>query len=388
MAERTIMGLAASQAKLLSLTCRISDNELRAQSLTAAKMALASQTSEASRQYINALGTNEFIYRNYDDAGNKVYTALTGAQLSTYAPLKNQYALINTDGQVLVSELDAANYEDSSDINEFLAKYGVDPIDTGETRTIKNPEYVEAYEEWEKEYQDWLSRKPDEKIRELITPAWDEEVTDDDNELYQKFLSASYSCRSTALSGSGGSGCYLHVLAHLLDLETDDNGNPSGTYPKSYETSVSGITVSFGLAAIDGSAIYGNIDSNGVHYKTFDMAEVSDAVCNGYNGETLTATEDSQFVSRFDLTDADKNADMSQQENINKRLLSNYTIDGSGNIVLKTLKQKCIDMMYLIQRYGSLGIEYDPDMLDLLKSFEEDMSLALKRLFITLTNGM
>ena len=140
------MGLAASQAKLLSLTCRISDNELRAQSLTAAKMALANQTSEASREYLKALNTSEFVYRTYDDNGDKVYTKLTGAQLSTYAPLKNQYALINPQGQVLVSELDAANYEDSANINEFLEKYGVDQIETGETRTVRNPEYDGDYE--------------------------------------------------------------------------------------------------------------------------------------------------------------------------------------------------------------------------------------------------
>ena len=232
------MGLAASQAKLLSLTCRISDNELRAQSLTAAKMALASQTSEASRKYINALGTNEFIYRNYDDAGNKVYTALTGAQLSTYAPLKNQYALINTDGQVLVSELDAANYEDSADINEFLIKYGVDPIDTGETRTIKNPEYVEAYEEWEKEYQDWLNRKPDEKIRELITPAWDEEVPHTvGSSLYEEFIQNASSCFQYTLGYVTGNktNCYMHVLTDLIGPgeHTTSSGQTFTAYPDS-----------------------------------------------------------------------------------------------------------------------------------------------------------
>ncbi len=125
------MGLAASQAKLLSLTCRISDNELRSQSITAAKMALANQTTEASREYMKALNTNEFIYRTYDDDGEKVYTQLTGTQLSAYAPLKNQYALINPQGQVLVSELDAANYEASANMTEFLEKYGVNQIETG-----------------------------------------------------------------------------------------------------------------------------------------------------------------------------------------------------------------------------------------------------------------
>ena len=36
------MGLSASQAKLLSITARLSDNELRTQTLTSAKMSLSS----------------------------------------------------------------------------------------------------------------------------------------------------------------------------------------------------------------------------------------------------------------------------------------------------------------------------------------------------------
>ena len=229
------MGLAASQAKLLSLTCRISDNELRAQSLTAAKMALANQTSEASREYLKALNTSEFVYRTYDDNGDKVYTKLTGAQLSTYAPLKNQYALINPQGQVLVSELDAANYEDSANINEFLAKYGVDAIETGETRTVKNPAYDVAYEDWKKKYDEWMSRKPEEKIKIIDKEAWDEPITvETSSDLYQKFLDAAQDCFYNAAGSNPMSGyknhtnCWMHVLTEFLGQgpHQPSNGDP------------------------------------------------------------------------------------------------------------------------------------------------------------------
>ena len=95
------MGLAASQAKLLSITARLSDNELRSQTLTAAKMSLANQTTAASRKYIDALDSTNLIYSTYDLDGNKTYVDLTGYQLSQYAPLKNQYGLVNTNGQNL-----------------------------------------------------------------------------------------------------------------------------------------------------------------------------------------------------------------------------------------------------------------------------------------------
>ena len=120
------MGLSASQAKLLSITARLSDNELRSQTITSAKMALANQTTEASKKYIDALNSTKFTYSTYDLDGNKTYVPLTGSQLTTYGELKNQYGIINTNGQILVSETDAANYTSSANLEEFLTKYGID----------------------------------------------------------------------------------------------------------------------------------------------------------------------------------------------------------------------------------------------------------------------
>ena len=76
------MGLSASQAKLLSITSRISDNELRSQTITSAKMALANQSTAASKDYVNALNTTKLTYSTYDLNGNKAYVNLTGSQLS------------------------------------------------------------------------------------------------------------------------------------------------------------------------------------------------------------------------------------------------------------------------------------------------------------------
>lgn len=212
------MGLAASQAKLLSITSRISDNELRSQSITAAKMALASQTTEASRKYINALNTNEFIYRTYDDNGNNIYTALTGSHLTTYAPLRNQYALVNPQGQVLVSELDADNYKTSENVNEFLEKYGIDAIDTGEIRTYDNPGYDEAYKDWRNTYDKWLEEVPDQNNEKY----WDE-VSSVDNEIYDAVRNSG-GCFGYGMSGMN---CYMHVLSDLIGVgtHTTSDGN-------------------------------------------------------------------------------------------------------------------------------------------------------------------
>ena len=226
------MGLAASQAKLLSITSRLSDNEMRSQTVTAAKLALAGQTSEASRKYRNALNQNEYIYRTYDENGDKVYVDLTAAQLSNYGPLKNQYALVNPDGQVLVSELDGANYENSRNINEFLDKYGIAPIPTGVTQTVENPAYSDAYTKWAEEHARWAESEPSEYIDKLVSPAWTEvipgkTVTNDDawtevvQEAYTERIDTTGWWNRIMQTGCinftmEGKNCWMHVVSSLL----------------------------------------------------------------------------------------------------------------------------------------------------------------------------
>lgn len=215
--HKYIMGLAASQAKLLSITSRLSDNELRSQSITAAKLSLTNQTSEASRKYINALNTNEYIYRTYNEDGDKVYVPLTGTQLTSYGELKNQYCLVNPAGQILVSELDAANYQNSANINEFLSKYGVDSIPTGESRTVENPAYAEALENYTTALAAWQSQEPDKVIvisnesshTEVVEEAWTERVHT--SALWDQVMNTG--CISGSLNNTN---CYMHVMASLL----------------------------------------------------------------------------------------------------------------------------------------------------------------------------
>ena len=64
------MGLAASQARLLSITSRISDNELRAQLINNQKMRLATESSQVSENYISALNKSKLVFANYDKDDN------------------------------------------------------------------------------------------------------------------------------------------------------------------------------------------------------------------------------------------------------------------------------------------------------------------------------
>ena len=119
------MGMAAGQARLLSITSRMSDNELRAQIINNNKMRLASESSQASENYIAALNEAQYMFTNYDADNNKTFQQLTYNALTAYNPYNSQYALTNASGNVLLSELDAENYKNSSNLTEFLACYGL-----------------------------------------------------------------------------------------------------------------------------------------------------------------------------------------------------------------------------------------------------------------------
>lgn len=124
------MGMAASQARLLSITSRMSDNELRAQIINNNKMRLATESSQASERYVQALNNAKYMFSNYDSQNNISYTNLTFNSLTSYNAYNNQYALRNSGGKILISEADAKNYETSSNVNEFLAKYGLSKTTT------------------------------------------------------------------------------------------------------------------------------------------------------------------------------------------------------------------------------------------------------------------
>ena len=131
------MGMSASQARLLSITARLTDNELRSQTITNSKLRLAEKSSEASQEYMNALNSEKLTFRYYNDNGESSSYNLTPALLYSYEPLKNQYSIQNASGQNLVSATDAKNFEESANLSEFLNKYGL-VESTGLSEIIKN----------------------------------------------------------------------------------------------------------------------------------------------------------------------------------------------------------------------------------------------------------
>lgn len=211
------MGMAAGQARLLTLTARLNNNELRAMQLSNAKIRLADQTQKVGEEYVNALNESQLMYSTYDTNGNVSYERLTGNSLSFYGPLKNQYGLVNAAGQIMVSELDGKNFEESDNLEEFLDKYGLlGSLDQGKVVQVKNPAYDTAWDEYNKKYQEWKAKEPDKSNEKY----WDIETEITENsELYEKFVSGTDSgCWTSVMNDSNALYHLGDVLSHLLDV--------------------------------------------------------------------------------------------------------------------------------------------------------------------------
>ncbi len=134
------MGMAASQARLLTITARLADNELRSQTINNAKMRLATQSAQASENYVNALNASCLMFNNTDIAGNTSSQLLTYNALSAYSPYNTQYGLINSAGLLLVSEADARNFQNANgSLEKFLKNYGIEY----ESTYFSNPLMIE-----------------------------------------------------------------------------------------------------------------------------------------------------------------------------------------------------------------------------------------------------
>lgn len=138
------MGMAASQAYLLRLTSRLADNELRSQSINNAKMRLATQSAQASDDYINALNDANLMFSNYDSTGTAQSQLLTYNSLTAYSSYNNQYGLVNSSGQLLVSESEAAMFNAANgNLNAYLKAHGLEYTTTyfEELGNIENEAY-------------------------------------------------------------------------------------------------------------------------------------------------------------------------------------------------------------------------------------------------------
>lgn len=339
------MGMAASQARLLSITARMTDNELRSQTITNSKLRLAEKSSEASQEYMDALNSEKLTFRYYNDNGESTTYNLTPALLYSYEPLKNQYSLQNASGQNLVSATDAKNFEESKNLGEFLNKYGL--VDTSEIE--KYNEQKEQYDIEKAQYDKDLEKynkylEAFDKYRQAKAE-YDEVRNQPD--VYKMFSdivgtsSSPKSCYKNAINNSAS--CYTHVLAHLLDYEGGE------TVSKQVYTASNGKTTNvMNDSEITGSALH----SGGLSPKFKDISAAMNnekIVCDGDDNSDNFKTKENIIKAALDEDREPTELEILKSDYIYDAENKSLKLDKNGNPQVKTLKQKAIDLLYILQ---------------------------------------
>lgn len=138
------MGLAASQARLLTLTSRQHAIEYKAQKLEAEKLQLANDSDQVYNTYLNALDATKVQYRFVNDDGT---TAFSNA---TFGDLKNAGFLFSVNGTIC---------NDLAGVKKALQDQKIVDLTAGDSYTLlttliqegyvvvmeKNPEVSEYY---------------------------------------------------------------------------------------------------------------------------------------------------------------------------------------------------------------------------------------------------
>lgn len=262
------MGMAASQARLLTITARLADNELKSQTINNAKMRLATQSSQASNDYINALNEANLMFSNYDSTGAEQSQLLTFNSLTSYSSYNNQYGLVNAAGQLYVSESEADIFEASGgNLNNYLKSHGLvydttyfDELEDIDNKGVYPDPYntitTDTLKEWYKEYNSYENSQE----QELYT------------QKYDAFTSATNKLQAAISSGFG-----KYVQLTCSNLVQDSTNN---------EWSVNGLDSSdvsiFGTNNVSSSKLSSVLNTY------FNKTNFSQTFLNGMNTDYMT----------------------------------------------------------------------------------------------------
>lgn len=222
------MGMSASQARLLTITARLADNELRSQTINNAKMRLSTQSAQASDNYINALNDANMMFSNYDLTGTSQSQLLTYNALTSYSSYNNQYGLVSSAGQLLVSESEAAMFKAADgNVNAYLKAHGLEYTTTyfEKDKEIKNDDYPVPY-----------NLVGADRLKEMYE-AYNSDLTSSEYEKYESYFSSFLQTTEALKAGS------KEIVKSYLMY--------SGNSPQLYNpTGSSGDSVSIGIVGI------------------------------------------------------------------------------------------------------------------------------------------
>ncbi len=152
------MGMAATQARLLSITARLTDNENSGQAISYEKIRLSDKTDQVSKEYLEALNATKLTVLTGFNGSDEIYTDISYSLMTGYNTVAcgAQYVVTNSKGEVLVTQKQAAAFEaGNGDLNVFLYNMGYSQSDItvkAATATDEEKEAAEQqiHEAWDK----------------------------------------------------------------------------------------------------------------------------------------------------------------------------------------------------------------------------------------------
>ena len=228
------MGMAAGQARLLSITARLSDNEHNGQALSYSKQRLADETEQVNNDYLAALSATKLTVltgfngsvANYSDIS---YRLMTGFETVARG---RQYVITNAKGEILVTKDQANAFEaGNGDLNIFLAELGYTQADID--NCTDDEAKVKIHEAWDK-YFTSIGKTFDDVEHEEGNPAIEYGYTSfGNNTLYSGYATYTYNGKTQAINYEGSTKeqreLYDYAVAITTQFYCNGNYNPAGS---------------------------------------------------------------------------------------------------------------------------------------------------------------
>ncbi len=306
------MGMAASQARLLSITARLTNNENSGQSISYSKQRLADQTQQITNEYNEALNTTKLTVLTGFNGSDATYTDISYDTMTNKQMAANtkQYVVTDTKGRILVTEDIANAYKQSAgNYNQFLAKLGYSQSDM----TVQNVASLSATDKQD--------------AAQKIHEAWD-----------KYFASVGIECSDDEHKGIYDDGTYTFKWNNVLD--TNDKGEyldkdgkvitADEAKTKGYSSVGSGYA-SWAVLGDDGKPTgeYNPINYEGTTDEARELYDYAMAITEAFmrTDESLTADQKNNNQS-FDPSsyqlalDAGNKADLNYYKNIFSKMQS------------------------------------------------------------------
>ncbi len=135
------MGMSASQVRMLSLTSRLSDIELSAQSISNSKIRLADASTDASKNYQEALDKQKLTVFN---STTSAYVDANAYNLTTYnaiSTLDKQRFLSDSSNRILVTDDVYEAWQNAGDLNQFLTALGIELDEANQDYDLRAIDY-------------------------------------------------------------------------------------------------------------------------------------------------------------------------------------------------------------------------------------------------------